>query len=219
MSYGIIRIQKFKKNDVRGIQSHDNRERKSHSNPDIDSAKSGLNFSLVECQNQNFIDAIKKNLDGLDATKAVRKDAVVMVQCLVTSDHDFFKALTPDRQRDFFEQSLAFVADRYGHGNILSATVHLDETTPHMHVNLTPIREGRLTAKEIFNRQEFSTLHTDFHKAVGREWGLERGETREDKRKHLDTEDFKLATRKAELAKEAERFELGSVVIGLTRKN
>lgn len=210
MSYGIIRIQKFKAMAVRGIQSHDLRERESRSNPDIDHERSKQNYALVECRDLNS--AIKERLDTLESTKAVRKDAVVMAQCLVTSDHDFFKGLTPDRQRKFFEQSLAFVASRYGQENILSATVHLDEKTPHMHINLTPLRDGRLTAKEIFNRQEFCVLHTDFHKTVGREWGLERGETREDKRKHLDTEAYKLATRKAKLAKEVERFDLGSVV-------
>lgn len=208
MSYGIIRIQKFKKNDVRGIQSHDNRERKSHSNPDIDPTKSELNFSLIKCQNQNFSDSINKNLEGINLTKAVRKDAVVMVQCLVTSDHDFFKNIPePDKQRKFFEQSLAFIADRYGRENIISATVHLDEKTPHMHVNFTPIKNQKLSAKSIFNRTEFRNLHSDFYHSVGQKWGLERGESREEKRRHLDTAAFKIETSRVELeqAKQAEK--------------
>lgn len=220
MSYGIIRIQKFKKDDVRGIQSHDNRERKSLSNPDIDPAKSDLNFSLIECQNQNFSDAIRKNLEGLNSTKAIRKDAVVMVQCLVTSDHDFFKKIPePDKQRKFFEQSLAFIADRYGRQNIISATVHLDEKTPHMHVNLTPIRGGKLSAKSIFDRNELRNLHTDFHRSVGKAWGLERGESREEKRRHLDTEAFKIATSQANLkqAELAEKEQQGRVMFYQTQ--
>lgn len=197
MSYGIIRIQKFKAQAVRGIEIHDSREKPSRTNPDIDRTRSDLNYDLVECE--DFKEGIQERLKTLESKKAVRKDAVVMVQCLVTSDHDFFKDMPAARQREFFEQSLAFIADRYGKENILSATVHMDEKTPHMHVNFTPIRGHRLTAKTIFDRNELRGLQTDFHASVGQGWGLNRGESREEKRKHLDTAEYKLDCRKKEL--------------------
>jgi len=210
MSFGIVRIQKFKASDVRGIQSHDRRERDSRSNPDIDKSLSHKNYSLVESDiplNQ----AVQNRLDSLESTRAVRKDAVTMCQILVTSDSKFFEGLTPEKEKQFFQQSLEFLAERYGKENIVSATVHKDEKTPHMHVNLTPIRDGRLTAKDIFKRQEFTALHTDFHKAVGQKWGLDRGETREEKKKHLDTQEFKLQTKKEQLQERMEEMRSAGV--------
>lgn len=197
MSYGIVRVQKLKSSAVRGIQSHDHRERESLTNPDIDQAKKVDNYALVD--SPSFNAAIQERLEPVRAnsTKALRKDAVVMCQLMVTSDQDFFKSLTPEREKEFFRQSLAFIQKRYGKENVLSATVHKDEKTPHMHVNLTPIRSGRLIASEIFTREELGKLHTDFHNSVGKEWGLERGETREDKRRHLSVGDYKRETAKA----------------------
>lgn len=204
MSYGIIRVQKFKASDVRGIQSHDRREREPHSNPDIDKKRSGQNYALVE--SPNFRASIQDRLEILKSSKGVRKDAVVMCQFLVTSDHGFFQNLTPEKQKAFFQNALQFIGDRYGRENVLSATVHMDEKTPHMHVNLTPIRDGRLTAKEIFNRSELTELQTAFHSSVGQAWGLERGQSREDKRRHLDTEAFKTKTQKEELERQTKEI-------------
>lgn len=199
MSYGIIRVQKFKAPDVRGIQSHDRRERDPHSNPDIDRERSAQNYALVE--SPNFRASIQDRLETLKVTKAIRKDAVVMCQFLVTSDHEFFQNLTPEKQKSFFQNALQFIGDRYGKENILAATVHMDEKTPHMHVNMTPIRGGRLTAKEIFSRSELGELQTAFHVSVGQTWGLERGQSREDKRRHQDVATYKRTTAQAELEK------------------
>lgn len=62
-----------------------------------------------------------------------------------------------EKQQAFFRQSLDFIANRYGKENILSAVIHMDEKTPHMHVDLTPIRDGRLTAKAILRGQNWGT--------------------------------------------------------------
>jgi len=210
MSFGIIRMQKIKAGGVRGIQSHDRRERDPRTNPDIDKARSPDNYALVECE--AFNRAVKERLESLESDKAVRKDAVVVCQLLVTSDSDFFKNLTPAREIAFFNQSLEFIAARYGRENIVSATVHKDEKTPHMHVNLTPIRDGRLVANEIFDRKELRNMHTEFHRSVGQNWGLERGESREEKRKHLDTEAYKHKTQL-----EAMRKELGQAKAELSQ--
>lgn len=203
MSYGIIRVQKFKASAVKGIQIHNRREKESRTNPDIDKDRSQDNLALVDCP--DFKQAIQQRLDTLSSSKAVRKDAVVMAQVLVTSGPEYFENMPKEKQRAFFEQSLDFIAARYGRENILSAVVHLDERTPHMHVDLTPIRDGRLTAKTIFTQQEFSSLHTDFHRAVGASWGLLRGETKEAKQYHLDTASYKY---KAKLDAMKEELEL-----------
>lgn len=204
MSYGIIRVQKFKASDVRGIQSHDRRERDPHTNPDIDRERSAQNYTLVE--SPNFRVSIQGRLETLKTTKAVRKDAVVMCQFLVTSDHQFFQNLTPEKQKAFFQNALQFIGDRYGKENIVAATVHMDEKTPHMHVNMTPIRDGRLTAKEIFTRSELITLQDQFHAKIGASWGLERGQSREERTRHMAVADYKLKTQTE--AQEVERQNL-----------
>lgn len=201
MSFAIVRVQKFKSTGVKGIQIHNLREKESRTNPDIDKDRSEKNFALVECT--DFKAAVKNRLENLNTTKAVRKDAVVMAQVLVTSGPEFFEEMAPEKQRQFFEDSLDFLADRYGKENIFSAVVHMDEKTPHMHVDFTPISEGRLSAKAIFTRSELGQLQTDFAQNVGGKWGLQRGISREDKRKHLDTEAYKIKKRREELEHQA----------------
>ena len=200
MSYSIVRLQKFTSGSVRGIQSHDRRERDPHTNPDIDKARTAENYALVECLGYN--QAVKDKIQTLENKRTVRKDAVVMCQLLVTSDSKFFESLTPEKENAFFIQALDFIADRYGHKNILSATIHKDEKTPHMHVNFVPIKDGRLSAKAIFgDRKELQSLQTDFHRAVGEVWGLERGQSRGDKRRYQDVATIKRTTAQAELEK------------------
>jgi hypothetical protein len=178
----------------------------SRTNPDIDKARTKDNYALVECS--DYKQAIQERLKKLNTTKAIRKDAVVMTQVLVTSGPEFFQGMPKDKQQEFFRQSLDFISNRYGKENILSAVVHLDERTPHMHVDLTPIKNCHLTAKTIFNRFELSQLQTDFYSIVGKEWNLQRGESREEKRKHLSTEEFKLKAKKDELIKQAIELEM-----------
>jgi len=199
MSYAVIRVQKIKSEGVRGIQSHDLREREPKTNPDIDHERSKDNYKLHEAT-EGFTRAVKARLEaGRESDKAVRKDAVVMASFIVTSDRAFFDRIQPDEEKAYFEQALRFLAGRYGKENVIAATVHKDERTPHMHVNLTPVRDGRLCYNEIFNRQELRDLQTAFAAEVGAQFGLLRGESREEKRRHMDTEEFKAKTRQAEL--------------------
>lgn len=217
MSYGIVRIQKFTKGSVKGIEIHDRREKltdeTSHTNPDIDWDRSHLNYDLHPDQNQNFYQAVKNRINQLDLSRAVRKDAIVMAQVLVTSDHDFFECLTYDEQKKFFEDSYLFLADRYGLENIISATVHLDEKTPHMHINMVPVTDdGRLSAKSVFTRASLINLQDQFHEQIGQGFGLDRGE-RGGKKKHLSVIDYKIATAAGELEQTEQSLEFGKKLV------
>jgi hypothetical protein len=199
MSYGIVRIQKFTAGSVKGIQIHDHRQKNhSHTNSDIDWKKTKDNYTLKG--SLSFRIAVNERIKHLDLKKAVRKDAVVMAQCLVTSDKQFFDKLNIEQRDDFFNKAYDWITDRYGNENIISATVHLDEKTPHMHVNFVPVTsDGRLCAKDLLNRNELNRLHDDFYKDVGSTFGLERGETRDQKKKHLSVEEYKLGTQRNQL--------------------
>lgn len=195
MSYGVVRVQKFHAGSVKGIQIHDRREKDgiSHTNKDIDWSRTQLNYDLHTAQNKNFSKAIKDRIISLSMKRAVRKDAVVMAQVLVTSDHTFFKGLTENEQKQFFQDSYEFLKERYGKENVISATVHLDETTPHMHFNFVPVTDGRLSAKAVLTKQSLIDQQTKFYEKVGKKYGLQRGE-RGGRTKHLETAEFKKQT-------------------------
>ena len=225
MSYGIVRVQKMSSGSVKGIQIHDKREKDhSHTNPDIDFSRSKENYDLCPKQNENFTKAVKERIDQLDLKRAVRKDAVVMAQIIVTSDSDFFNRLydadcaelaeashdaylgmgyTPrkkvepkDTRRQFFEDAYKFLSDRYGAENVISATVHMDERTPHMHFNFVPVtRDGRLSAKDVLTKTQLIDQQTAFYEQVGVKYGLDRGERKDSgkRRLHLETAEYKEA--------------------------
>lgn len=203
MSYGIIRVQKFKSSAVTGIQIHDKREKeKSNTNADIDHSKSNLNYSLIEADERPFQTQIKEKINNLHLKKAVRKDAVVMCQILITSDKSFFDNITPEQERKFFQDSLEFVKKRYGENNIISAEVHKDEKTPHLHINLVPIKDNKLSAKSLFDKPLLYKLQDDFYNEVSREYGLDRG-GQEERQKHKTMQELKKET----LEKEQERLD------------
>ncbi|MGQ4672437.1 MobV family relaxase (plasmid) [Bacillus toyonensis] len=165
MSYAIIRMQKFKQGDIKGLQFHHQRERESQTNPDIIPGAQELNYDLVNNQNIDYNKIIEEKIAERVA-RTVRRDAVIMCEFLITSDREFFEELTPDRERKFFETALDFVKQEYGERNVIYATVHKDEMTPHMHCAIVPITEdGRLSAKEYFGkRQQLIALQDNFQK-------------------------------------------------------
>jgi hypothetical protein len=200
MAFAICRIEKYQASLVRGIEIHDMREKPSKSNPDIDRDKSAENVMLVK--SEDWAKSINERLAKLDLKKAIRKDAVVMCQAMITTTHGGLDHLDAKGKSDYFTDSLRFLQERYGKDNIFSAVIHMDEKTPHMHVNFTPIRDGRLSAKAIFDRKELTSLQTDFHREVASSRGLERGEERQEgqpKRRHQDVAMFKRTTAQAEL--------------------
>ena len=114
-----------------------------------------------------------------------------MCSFVVGSDREFFSRLSSGEQQQFFVDCTRFFTERYGEDNIISAVVHMDETTPHIHLNLIPISDGRLCAKQLFDRKELQNLQSDFHSVVGKKWNLQRGKEGS-QAKHLDTAAYKL---------------------------
>lgn len=96
-----------------------------------------------------------------------------MAQVLVTSDKSFFDGISQEKQKEFFKDSYNFLAERYGKENVISAVVHMDEKTPHMHFNFIPATEdGRLSAKEILTPKTLGKQHDDFYQQVGKNMDL-----------------------------------------------
>lgn len=208
MSYSVIRMQKIKSGGVRGIQNHDQRITESLTNPDIDPEKSELNEDIHGEDKRTYYMRIKDRIDELNLPKAPRKDAVVMCEFIATSDKAYFDKIPPEEQKRFFKASYDFIADRYGKENIVHATVHYDEKTPHLHMGIVPVtKDNKLSCYQIFDKKELMSLQQDFNRHMNdRGFELEKGESREEKRKHLDTQRFKAETMKEQvnsLSKEA----------------
>lgn len=190
VGYAVVHMMKIKSGAVGGIQSHNNREHEPKTNPDVDMSRSEDNYDLIPCD--NYKRSIKEKLSNLvESSRAVRKDAVVVCNFIVTSDSETMEALGADRQRKFFEDSVKWFSDRYGADRVLNATVHMDETTPHLHIGVMPItQDGRLSAKAIFTKTEMKAIQTEFARDVGEKYGLERG-VEGSERTHLSEARFK----------------------------
>lgn len=190
VGYAVVHMMKIKSGAVGGIQSHNNREHEPKTNPDVDMSRSEDNYDLIPCD--NYKRSIKEKMSNLvESSRAVRKDAVVVCNFIVTSDNETMNALGADRQREFFQDSVKWFSDRYGADRVLNATVHMDEATPHLHIGVMPItQDGRLSAKAIFTKTEMKAIQTEFARDVGEKYGLERG-VEGSERTHLSEARFK----------------------------
>ena len=151
---------------------------------------------------------VNARIKELNLKKAVRKDAVKLLDVVVTASPEAMKAMSPEQQREYFKQGLEFLKEFYGEKNFMYCNVHLDEETPHAHIGFVPItKDGRLCAKEITNRAGLTKLQDDFFEKVSSKFGLERGEKNNSKRKHVETARLKADTaeERAEIAMEQEK--------------
>ena len=115
-----------------------------------------------------------------EAKCRLRKDSVLMVEALVTGSPEIFKAMRPEEREAYFRRALAFLKARQRADTFLSAVVHMDEKTPHMHVVFVPLtQDGRLSAKEIIgNRAKLVAWQDGFYSHMCKVYPqLERGES------------------------------------------
>ncbi|MGG3157910.1 MobV family relaxase [Priestia megaterium] len=197
--YGIIRMQKFHKDAILGIQKHNQREGENSQNKDIDSNKTMLNYDFVNEDKIKYHEEIKK-MTATRVKRKIRNDAVLVAEFFVSASPEYMHAMSPDEQRKYFEASLDHIAGKYGQQNILYATVHNDESTPHMHVGFVPITEDRrLAAKDYFHgKTKIRRIQDDFHNYMNkRGYDIERGEPSE--LQHKSVHEFKKEERQKEL--------------------
>ena len=86
-----------------------------------------------------------------------------MVNFVISSDQEFFKNLSEERQREYFKISYDYLKDYFGEKNVVSAKVHLDETTPHMHFTAIPLIDGKLNAKKLMNRNFLRKIQIEIY--------------------------------------------------------
>ena len=194
-------MEKYKRDDIVGIERENERDEnyKSTRNPQIDKSKTRLNYHTVPYE-KKYLSFIDERIKQLSPKRKIKDDAVLITSFILGSDKEFFDRITAEQQKQFFADCTEFFSKRYGKENVVSAVIHLDESTPHLHFNLMPVTDGRLCAKELFDRSALRELQTDFYEVVGKKYGLKRGKE-DSTAKHLDTVAFK--TKKMTEAAEA----------------
>jgi len=193
--YAILRFAKYKGPEIGHIESHNERTKEKYaSNPDVDTSRSHLNFHLVTPQRKYRAEAEKQIAEAGCRT---RSDSVRVVEALVTASPEFFKGKKKAEVRAYFNEALDFMQKHQSKDTIISAVVHMDEKTPHMHLCFVPLTEDkRLSAKEIVgNKKKLTWWQDEFWKhMVGKYPDLERGESAsETGRTHIPPRLFKEA--------------------------
>lgn len=196
--YAILRVQKCKGAAIGAMQYHNDREPGKHTNPDIDQTRTRLNREMrshvdYEREVQARID------DGYSGERKVRKDAVKLVEGIVTASPEFFELADDDKVREFFDDAYRFCCDEFGESNMVHFTVHMDEETPHAHFGFVPLRDGKLSWKEFFpNKMALGKMQDRFYGRVGALYGLSRGEKRGDGepvKRHKSVAEYKAENR------------------------
>jgi len=194
-NYAILRFQKYKAGGVAGIDRHNERKKSCYkSNPNIDPERSKDNYHLI-APNGTYSSEYKKRISEVGCR--TRSNSTVIVETLITASPEFLEKMNAEEQRQFFTRAADFIFQKIGKQNVISAVVHMDEKTPHMHMTFCPITEdGRLSAKDILgNRQSLSKWQDDFYEHMVQFYpDLSRGLPASlTKRKHIPTYLFKQA--------------------------
>lgn len=160
---------------LKASQIHNERLTDRHSNPDIDIDRSDQN--VVFFKTGNLLENVRERVADIQAgqKRKIRRDAPVAIEYMITASPEAMARLSKQEQEQYFAESLNFVEARHGTRNRLSAVLHLDETTPHLHVLVFPEREGKLDAKSFFKLPALTAMQDEFAVKVGRQFGLERG--------------------------------------------
>ncbi len=193
--YAILRFAKYKGPEIGHIESHNERTKEKYaSNPDVDTARSHLNFHLVTPQRKYRAEAEKQIAEAGCRT---RSDSVRVVEALVTASPEFFKGKKKGEIKAYFQEALDFIREHQDPKTIISAVVHMDEKTPHMHLCFVPLTaDERLSAKEIVgNKKKLTQWQDRFWEHMVKKYpDLERGESAsETGRDHIPPRLFKEA--------------------------
>ena len=207
MSYAIVRNEKLTRAKAQGICVHNDRKAKNHTNKEIDSERTHLNYYFKK-NNLNYVKEFDKLKKENDLKGNIRSNSIIMCEMLFTSDSDFFEKIGEKETKRYFEESYKFICNYkdLGEENILSAVVHLDEGVPHMHLVYVPVihtkdKEGndidKVCSRDFWKgRDSYRQLQNAYYEYVtSKGFDLERGlPVEETGAKHERIEDLKKLT-------------------------
>ena len=207
MSYAIIRNEKLTRVEAQGTYIHNARRSKGHTNKDIDNGRTHLNFYCKKNE-QTYIKEFDRIKKEYDLKGHIRSNSIILCEMMITSDKEFFDKTGLEETKRYFRESYKFVCNykNLGEKYIVSAVVHLDETTPHMHLIYIPVihtkdKEGKeidkICARDFWRgRDSYRDLQNEFYKYItSKGFDLERGlPIEETGAKHQKIEELKKIT-------------------------
>jgi len=207
MSYAIIRNEKLTRAKAMGAYRHNERKAKNHSNKNIDSSKTELNYYIKknELSYIKEFDRIKErnNLKG-----QIRSNSIIMCEMVFTSDQKFFDEIGYNESKRYFQESYNFICNykNLGEENIISAVIHMDEDTPHMHLLFIPVvhttdKQGnkidKICSRDFWKgKNSYRDLQNAYFNHISEKgFKLERGElVEETNREHFSIQEYKQIT-------------------------
>ena len=221
MSYAIIRNEKLTRVEAQGAYIHNARRSKGHTNKDIDNTRTHLNFYCKKNE-QTYIKEFDRIKKEYDLKGHIRSNSIILCEMMITSDNGFFDKIGLEETKRYFRESYKFVCNykNLGAKYIVSAVVHLDETTPHMHLVYIPVihtkdKEGneidKICARDFWRgRDSYRDLQNEFHKYItSKGFELERGlPIEETGAKHQKIEELKKITSFENMKKVLENVKL-----------
>lgn len=207
MSYAIVRNEKLTRAEVNGKGTHNDRKTKNHTNKDIDTTKTHLNY-YIKKNELTYTKEFDKYLKENNVQCHLRSNSIIMCQMIFTSDQVFFDKIGEKETKRYFDECYKFICGykNLGERNIISAVVHLDEGAPHMHLMFVPVvhtkdKDGndidKICARDFWKgRDSYRKLQDAYFNHVkSKGFDLERGMFVEDTdRKHYTVEEYKKIT-------------------------
>lgn len=207
MSYAIVRNEKLIRAEVNGKGTHNDRKAKNHTNKDIDLSKTHLNY-YIKKNNYTYTKEFDKLRKEQNLAGHLRENSIIMCQMIFTSDQEFFDRIGEQETKRYFDECYKFICNykNLGEENIISAVVHLDEGTPHLHLIFVPVvhtknKENKpikkICARDFWKgRDSYRKLQDAYFEHVkSKGFNLERGlYVEETNRKNLSVEEFKKVT-------------------------
>lgn len=200
----IMRTEKRKRTDIGGIQRENTRTATEYNNK-VAPGMDALNVNLI--QSNDWMQDIQAEIDRAGAK--TRSNSVVALDTIYTASSEFFQGKTNKENDAFFRDCLRFHEERFGH--IVSAVIHYDETTPHLHVISVPLTpDNRLSARDVIgNKAKMSKAQDEFFEQVGKGYGLGRGihMDGQEKKKHISAQEHELREIRQKIARGQEELE------------
>lgn len=165
--------QKNYMKDVKGKEMEQERKGKI-SNEDIDLDRTKNNVELVESE-KNLYQRVKDRVDHLKENGSrVQKNSVVMYSNILTVPEAQANIWGEKKTDDYFKACYEFFCEEFGKENVVSAKIHKDETTPHMHLHFVPVNKenGKLQARVSMNKAKINYIHDELPKFL-RQRGFE----------------------------------------------
>lgn len=169
--FAIMRIQKLKTfAQITGAGKHVQRlQNTPNANPELmQNNRQLLGSGDLKADVESYIEA---NVEG-----KIRKNAVLCIEQLLTASPEYFQN-DPDNKklRQWVDAQMQYIRDQWG-DNCVSAVLHLDESTPHIHAHIVPVVNKKLNQKALIGGSKFRLveMQNDYAKTM-EPLGLKRG--------------------------------------------